>query len=111
MLFDGKFDGVADVEILEGYLDGCFHVTAAALASVAKVTAAAEETGEEIEGVVVVAACVASLLVLLQSFVAVLIVYPSGLLVGERFVGFSDFDKLLMCRFISSIDIMLKNHC
>ena len=46
----------------------------------------------------------AALLALLHSFVAVLVVNLAGFGVGERFIGFGDFDKLLFGGVIASVN-------
>jgi hypothetical protein len=68
---------------------------------VSEVPAAAEEAGEEVEGVVLLAGA-AALLVLLDAIVAVLVVYLAGLLLAEDFVGFGYFDELLTCSFVAA---------
>jgi len=56
----------------------------------------AEELAEEVEGVVVMAAAAtAALLVLLEAFVAVLVVDAAGFGLDEGFVRGSDFDESL----------------
>jgi hypothetical protein len=44
----------------------------------------------------------AALLVLLDAFVAVLVVDLAGFLTTQDIVGFGDFDKLLICGFVST---------
>lgn len=68
-------------------------------------TAAAKEAREEIEGVT--SATVTSFLVLFEAFVAVLIVYFAGFGFGEGFVGFGDFDELLLCRLVTTVLCLL----
>lgn len=83
------------VEVAEGDADLELDVGTASLARlVAKVAAAAEEAGEEIEGVVMLLA--AALLALLEAFVTVLVVDLAGFGVDEGFVGFRDFDELVV---------------
>lgn len=60
----------------------------------AEVTASAEEPAEKVKGVVVAAA--AALLSLFQTLVAILVVDLAGLGVDEGFVGFGDFDELVL---------------
>jgi hypothetical protein len=67
----------------------------AVLMSVTEVPAAAEEAGEQVEGVVLLAPT-ATLFVLLQAFVPVLIVDASGLFVREGVVGFGNGDELVV---------------
>lgn len=57
-----------------------------------EVSRAAEEAGKEVERVIG-ATALSALLVLLQAFVAVLVVYAAGLGLGEGVVGFGDLDK------------------
>ena len=64
-------------------------------------SAAAEEAGEEIEWVVPAAAA-AALLVLFQSFVAVLVVDAAGFGCGEGVVGFGYLDEFLGGGFIAT---------
>ncbi len=59
-----------------------------------EVAGAAEEAREEVEGVVRAGA--AALLVLLDAFVAVLVVDLAGLGLGEGVVGFGDRDEFLV---------------
>lgn len=59
-----------------------------------EVTTATEETGEEIEGVA--SLTVTAFLVLFETFVAVLIVDLACFGFDKGFVGFGDFDKLLL---------------
>jgi len=58
------------------------------------VAGAAEEAREQVEGVVRAGA--AALLVLLDAFVAVLVVDLAGLGLGEGVVGFGNGDKFLV---------------
>lgn len=67
----------------------------------AKVPASAEEPAEKVKGVMVAAA--AALLSLLQTLVTILIVDFAGLGVDEGFVGFRDFDKLVLGGFVAPI--------
>ena len=60
----------------------------------AGVTSPAEEAGEEVKRVVGAAGAMA-LLVLLEAFVAILVVDFAGFGLGEGVVGFGDFDELL----------------
>lgn len=66
-----------------------------------KVSRPTEEAREEIEGVVALARAVA-LLMLLDTFVAILIVDLAGFLNAEDVVGFGDCDKLLACSLVST---------
>jgi hypothetical protein len=63
--------------------------------------AAAEEAREEIEGVVMARGAVAGLL-LLDAFVAVLVVDAAGFAIGEDVVGFGDGDESVVCLFIAA---------
>lgn len=65
-----------------------------------EVTATTEETGEEIEGVA--SLTVTSFFVLFETLVAVLVVDLASLGFGKGFVGFGDFDKLLLDGFIAT---------
>lgn len=67
----------------------------------AEVAATAKEPAEKVKGVVVAAA--AALLSLLQTLVAILIVDLAGLGVDEGFVGFGDFDELVLGSIIASV--------
>lgn len=60
----------------------------------AEVAASTEEPAEKVERVVVTATT--ALLPLLETLVAVLVVDLAGLRVDEGFVGFGDFDKLVL---------------
>jgi hypothetical protein len=91
----------AVVEIAKGYCDTDFHVGTSALAGLAKVTAAAKEAREEIEGVASVT--VTSFLVLFEAFMAVLIVDFACLGLGEGFVGFGDFDESLLGCLVTTV--------
>ncbi len=64
--------------------------------------AAAEEAGEEVEGVVVGLAA-AALLVGFEAVMAIAVVDLSGFGLGEGFVGFGDAYKFLLCRLISTM--------
>lgn len=84
----------AVVEVAEGDADFQLDVGTPALAGlVAEVAAAAEEAGEEVERIVVL---LAALLALLEAFVTVLVVDFAGFGVDEGFVGFGDFDELVV---------------
>ena len=63
--------------------------------------AAAEEAGEEIEGVVGATAA-AALLVLFKAFVAVLVVDAAGFGDGEGVVGFGYLDEFLGGGFVAA---------
>lgn len=67
-----------------------------------EVAAAAEEAGEEIERVVARAGATAALLVLLQAFVAVLVVDAAGFGRGEGVVGFGYLDEFLGGGFVAA---------
>lgn len=84
----------AVVEVAQGDADLHLDVGAAPHAMAAEVTASAEEPAEEVKRIVVTAA--ASLLSLLQTLVAILVVDLAGLRIDEGFVGFGDFDKLVL---------------
>lgn len=60
----------------------------------AEVTTTAEEPAEKVKWVVMAAAT--ALLSLLQTLVTILIVDLAGLGVDEGFVGFGDFDELVL---------------
>lgn len=93
---------LAGVEVAEGDGDADFHVGASALAGgVAEVSAAAEEAGEEVERVVA-AAIAAALLVLLEAFVAVLVVDAAGFGGGEGIVGFGYLNEFLGGGFVAT---------
>jgi hypothetical protein len=68
---------------------------------VAEVSAAAEEAGEEIEGVVLLAS--AALLLLFQAFVAVLVVDFAVFFVGEGIVGFCYEHELVVCGLVVAV--------
>ena len=68
-----------------------------------EVSAPAEEAREEVEGVVV--PLPAALFVLLEAFVAVLVVDAAGFGVREGFIGFGDLDKFLVRRFVAPGDV------
>ena len=91
----------AVVEVAKGYADLDLDIGAAPHAMAAKVTASAEEPAEKVEGVVVAAA--SALLPLLKALVAVLIVDFAGLGVDEGFVGFGNFDKLILRGFVAPV--------
>ena len=88
------------VEIPQRDPDSDFHVRAPSLTWLPKVSVAAEEAREHVEGVMVLAA--AALLSLLQTFVAILVIDLAGLGVRERFVCLCHLYKLLLCGLISS---------
>lgn len=64
--------------------------------------AAAEEAGEDIKWIMATAAA-ATLLVLFQTFVPVLVVDAPGFGGGEGVVGFCDLDEFLGGRFIATV--------
>jgi hypothetical protein len=66
-----------------------------------------EEPREKIEWVVSPSAA-SPLLALLQTFMSILVVDLSRLRVGERFVGFGDFDELLLCSSISTLMLLVE---
>ena len=73
------------------------HVLAAALApALAEMAPAAEEAGEEVEGVVGLVGMPAGLLVLFEAFVAVLVVNAAGFGRGEGVVGFGYGNEFVM---------------
>lgn len=65
--------------------------------------AAAEEAGEEVEGVVAASGAAAAGFVLREPFVAVLVVDSACFGFGEGFVGFGDLDEFLGCGLIASV--------
>ncbi len=67
----------------------------------ARVAATAEEAAEEVKWVVRAAGAVA-LLMLLEAFVAVLVVDFAGFADGEGVVGFGDFDEFLRGRIVAT---------
>jgi hypothetical protein len=73
--------------------------------AVPEVPTAAEEAREEVEGVVVVgAAPAAATLVLLDAFVAVLVVDAACFFGGEDFVGFGYGDEFVVRGVIASLE-------
>ena len=66
-----------------------------------EVPGAAEEAREKVEGIMVLAGT-AALLMLLNAFVAVLIVYLACFFAAEDIVGFSYSNKLLASCFITT---------
>lgn len=66
-----------------------------------EVSRATEEAREEVEWVMLLSLS-ATLLVLLDALMAVLVIDLSLLLVAENFVGFSYFYELLACRVVST---------
>jgi hypothetical protein len=95
-----EVDRLAGVEVAQGDAEPDLDVLAAPLLA-AVVAAAAEEAAEEVEGVVVLEA--AALLVLLDAFVAVLVVDAAQLGVGEGLVGFRDGDELVLGRGVAGV--------
>lgn len=86
---------MARIEIAKGDVNADFHIRAPALtALVAEVARAAEEAREEVEWVVAATAA-ATLLVLGEAVVAVLVVDFAGFRVGEGVVGFGYLDEFL----------------
>ena len=65
-------------------------------------SAAAEETREEVKRVMPASARAAAGFVLRKTFVAVLVVDLTGFGLGESFVGFGYLDKFLGCDVIAS---------
>jgi hypothetical protein len=72
---------------------------------VPEVPTAAEEAAEEVEGVVLLA-WAATLLVLLDAVVAVLVVDFAGFFFGEDFVGFGYFDEFLAGGFVATGELL-----
>jgi hypothetical protein len=70
-------------------------------ATMTKVTAAAEEAGEEVEGVVVLART-AAFSVLLDTVVAVFVIDLASFFVDEDLVGIGYGDELLRCFVIAT---------
>lgn len=104
LLLDVELVLVARVEVLQRHADADFHVRPAALALlVAEVAGAAEEAGEEVEGVVAAAAAAVAGFVLRQAFVAVLVVDGARFGGGEAVVGFGDFDEALRGGFVAPV--------
>jgi len=68
----------------------------------AEVAGAAEEAGEEVEGVVVLALLATAALVFFDAFVAVLVVYAAGFFVDEDVVGFGYGDEFVVGGFIAT---------
>jgi hypothetical protein len=66
-----------------------------------EMSAAAKEAGEEIEWVMVLLLPPAAF-VLLEAFMAVLVVDFASLRIGEGFVGRGDFDKFLLGRLVAA---------
>jgi len=92
LFFEAEWDFAASVEVAEGDGELDFHFVAAADAGLLT-AAAAEELGEEVEGVVLLLAACA--FVVCEAVVAVLVVDLAGCRVREGFVGFSYFEELL----------------
>ena len=95
LLVPVEFCCAADVEVSkrDGDLDG--NILALSL-SPAKVTAATEEAVEHVEGIVMVATATSLLLVLLQAFVAILVIDAPAIGIAECFVRLRDLDELVM---------------
>lgn len=89
-----ELGGPAVVEVAQRDANLDLNVRAAPYPMAAEVAASTEEPAEKVEGVVVTAT--AALLPLLEALVAVLVVDLAGLRVDEGFVGFRDFDKLVL---------------
>ena len=70
-----------------------------------EVSGAAEEAGEEVEWIMG-ATALSTLLVLFQSFVAILIVNAAGFRLGEGIVGFCDLDKLFRGGLIATAEMI-----
>jgi hypothetical protein len=68
-------------------------------ASMAEVTASTKESREEVEWIVMMLPT--TLLMLFQTFVAILVIYATSFTIGESFISFCDLDKFLVCRFIA----------
>lgn len=102
LLLNTEFVFGAVVEIAQRHRDADFHVRAAALAGMPEVAGAAEEAGEEIEGVVLLAAATAGglLTVLGEAVVAVFVVDAAGGGVGEGVVGVGYGDEFLFGGFV-----------
>ena len=79
------------------------HVRTPTLAAtVSEVAAAAEEAGEEIERVMM--AGLATLFMLVEALVPVLVVDAPRFCGGECVVGFGDCDEFIVCRIIASAE-------
>lgn len=91
----------AVVEVAQRDADLNLDVGAAPHAMAAEVTASAEEPAEKVEWVVMAAST--ALLSLLQTLVAILIVDLAGLGVDEGFVGFGDFDELVLGSIVAAV--------
>ena len=100
LLLDGEFVLVAVVKIAQRNLYLQLHIRASSLRCAPKVPAPAEEAREDVEGIVLTGA--AALLMLLEAFVAILIVNAAGLFIREGFVGLRDLDKLPVRRIVTA---------
>lgn len=102
LFLDRKLGCSAVVEVAEGYGDSDFHVRAVALPAAVEVAASAEETREEVEGVVVLGLSATAALVLFYALVAVLVVYAAGLFVDEDVIRFCNCDEFPMSGFVAA---------
>jgi hypothetical protein len=92
------------VEIPKGELDSGLFVRAPSYTlSMSKVSAPSEEATEQIEGIVVTSAASASLLMLLQTLMAVLVVDAAGFGRGEGVVGFCYLDEFVMGGLVAGV--------
>lgn len=97
LLVPDELGGRAVVEVSLGDLDLDLHIMTSGLARAStKVSMAAEETTEEIEGVVAATTSSAAVAEVLDAFVAGLVVDLAGFGVAQHIVGVGDFDKLVM---------------
>lgn len=89
------------VKIAQGNTNLDFDVGAFAYAVAAKVSAAAEETTEEVEWIMMLAP--ASLLPLLETFVPILVVYFARFGINQGLIGFGYFYKLLLGSVVAAV--------
>jgi hypothetical protein len=90
-----ELGGMPIVEILQWNTHSNFHVRTSSLAAaMSEMSASAEETREQVEGVVVVSST--ALLSLLEAFVSVLVVDLAGFGVREGFIRFCYLDEFLL---------------
>jgi len=97
---------VTIVKISQGNANSYFHVRTTTLAVLVAMSATTKEAGKEVKWIMMLTTS-SSLLALLQSFITVLVIYLAGVWIGQSFVSFGNFDKLLFGFFTSSVVVLV----
>lgn len=104
LLFDAEMKFPAHVEIPQRDPNPYLHIRSATVARrMSEMATTTEESREQIKRVIRRSTGRASLSVIIQSFVPVLVVDLARCRRGQNIVGFCDLDEFLACRFVAPV--------